>query len=371
MLGSKASRGPEVRSVPGLLEAGTSVAVSERGAGGVQSDLSIRGSTFQQVLVTLDGLPLTDPQTAHHNMDLPFPPRAVEQITVIPGPGSALFGPAAFAGLVDLTPRRPSSSGATIESAFGTFDTWRAGVDRRPGRGQQRVNGCVILRAVGRLPGRHRLRNLVGMGRPSSSTRTPATLRLSVGHADKDFGARDFYASYPSRERTRSTVVDLAPRFELAPDWLIKAIVRYRRHEDEFILIEDDPSFYPQRTRDGHVHRKRVTLTSPGYALGRTGRRHRAIRRHAGQFEPGRPGRVHQFRLRPAPLVRRAPVRRISAFVPTITATGARRCRRRSPFRSRLGDALTWRASAARGIRPPELHGALLHRSRQHGKPGS
>src|SRR5664279_780925 len=43
------------------------IEVQSRGAFGVQSDLSIRGGTFSQVLVLIDGVRLNDPLTGHFN----------------------------------------------------------------------------------------------------------------------------------------------------------------------------------------------------------------------------------------------------------------------------------------------------------------
>ena len=45
----------------------------QRGVHGVQGDISIRGGTFDQVLVLVDGIPLSDPQTGHHLMNIPVP----------------------------------------------------------------------------------------------------------------------------------------------------------------------------------------------------------------------------------------------------------------------------------------------------------
>jgi len=106
-----------------LLSESASINISERGGQAVQSDLSIRGCSFQQVLITIDGIPFMDHQTAHHNMDLPFPASALEQITISPGVGTAPAGPAAFGGTIDMTTRVPSKSGSSVKFSYGDFDT--------------------------------------------------------------------------------------------------------------------------------------------------------------------------------------------------------------------------------------------------------
>ena len=61
-----------VHSVQGLLEYALGVDVKQRGPLGVQADVSIRGGTFEQTLVLIDGTKVSDPQTGHHNLDLPL-----------------------------------------------------------------------------------------------------------------------------------------------------------------------------------------------------------------------------------------------------------------------------------------------------------
>jgi len=39
---------------------------------GIQGDLSLQGSSFEQVAVLIDGVRVVDPQTGHHNLDIPL-----------------------------------------------------------------------------------------------------------------------------------------------------------------------------------------------------------------------------------------------------------------------------------------------------------
>ena len=61
-----------------LLRQDSSVYLEERGAGGGQADLVLRGGTFEQALVLLNGFRIDDSQTAHHNLDLPVPLDAMD-----------------------------------------------------------------------------------------------------------------------------------------------------------------------------------------------------------------------------------------------------------------------------------------------------
>ncbi len=54
------------QSLQELLKFALNVDVRQRGANGVQADVSIRGGSFEQTLFLLNGIPVNDPQTQCH-----------------------------------------------------------------------------------------------------------------------------------------------------------------------------------------------------------------------------------------------------------------------------------------------------------------
>ena len=89
-----------VNTLTDVLQLDPSLDVRRRAADGVQSDLSIRGSSFGQTLVLLNGQRLNDAQSGHHNMDIPVPLESVERIEVLRGSGSTLYGSDAVGGAI-------------------------------------------------------------------------------------------------------------------------------------------------------------------------------------------------------------------------------------------------------------------------------
>src|SRR5690348_14742885 len=69
-----------------------SVDVTARAPGGVQTDVSIRGSSFGQTLILINGQRVNDPQSGHHNMDIPMPLETIDRVEVMRGSGSAMYG---------------------------------------------------------------------------------------------------------------------------------------------------------------------------------------------------------------------------------------------------------------------------------------
>jgi iron complex outermembrane receptor protein len=102
------------------------VDIRQRGAEGSQADLSIRGSTFEQTLVLVDGMPLGDPQTGHHSLDIPLPLDAIERIEILAGQSSRMHGPAAIGGVVNIITRQQGSPSVQLAGDAGSFNRFAA-----------------------------------------------------------------------------------------------------------------------------------------------------------------------------------------------------------------------------------------------------
>ena len=89
-----------VHSIDDLLRYIPGVEIQARGPMGSQSDIVLRGGTFQQVLVILDGLRLNDPNTGHFSSYIPIAPSEIERIEVLKGASSAIYGSEAVGGVI-------------------------------------------------------------------------------------------------------------------------------------------------------------------------------------------------------------------------------------------------------------------------------
>ena len=89
-----------IRTITDILSHAVSVDVRSRSPYGMQSDLSIRGSAYSQVLVLVDGVRINDAQTGHHNSDLPVQLDNVDRIEVLLGSGSSIYGADALGGQI-------------------------------------------------------------------------------------------------------------------------------------------------------------------------------------------------------------------------------------------------------------------------------
>src|SRR5436190_13770090 len=113
-----------------LLDLAPSVDLRQRATNNVQGDLSIRGSSFGETLVLLNGLRMDDVQSGHHDLDLPVPATSVERIEIMRGAGSALYGSDAMAGSVNVITVKPEHSDLRVGAGVGNF-----GVNQQYGSG--------------------------------------------------------------------------------------------------------------------------------------------------------------------------------------------------------------------------------------------
>ena len=107
----------EIASLPAntiddLLKFAVGVDVRQRG-NGVQTDICVRGGTFDQVTILLNGINITSPHTGHLSADFPLSPDDIERIEILEGPSARAFGTASFTGIINIVThdQDPSNSG--------------------------------------------------------------------------------------------------------------------------------------------------------------------------------------------------------------------------------------------------------------------
>lgn len=233
-----------VQSINELLEYSMSLDVRQRGPMDVQSDLSLRGSTFDQVLVMLNGHPLNDPQTGHHNMNLPVNLDQIEAVEILYGGASVRYGPYAFAGAINLITKQ-SIGGKPLEAemqggAFG-YRMLRLGSSVSSERHGLAVN-MQYSGADGYIANTDFEQYSVHLQSDHFTSKWGSHhLRLEAGYNSKDYGAQSFYSSrYPLQfEATRTAFAGVQLKSPIG--WNIHYAARLfaRRHWDRFELFRE------------------------------------------------------------------------------------------------------------------------------------
>lgn len=111
------------QSIDELLEYIAGLDVRQRGTGGVQADISIRGGSFDQVLVLLNGVNITDPQTGHYNLDIPIDISDITRIEVLQGSAARVLGINAFSGAINIITEVDKKKELAAQVTYGSYNT--------------------------------------------------------------------------------------------------------------------------------------------------------------------------------------------------------------------------------------------------------
>jgi outer membrane cobalamin receptor len=249
-------------SIADILAQAASVDIRSRAPFGIQNDLSVRGSSFSQVLVLVDGMRINDSQTGHHNADIPVPLQDIERVEVLLGPGSSVYGADAFGGTVNIITRHhPEQAQSSIAAGQDGFveGSFSAGLEK--GRVQQSVS-VSANRSSGFQYDRD-FRSITASARTNIGERTS----FQISHANKEFGANGFYGPAPSKEWTNQTLVSFERRFEGSSGSGAVLQAYYRTHGDRFLYNIDLPGLFESshRTHESVVSaRVRHKVTDAG-----------------------------------------------------------------------------------------------------------
>jgi iron complex outermembrane receptor protein len=233
-----------VHSIADVLRLASSIDVRARGSRGVQTDFALRGATFGQMLMLVDGVRLNDAQSGHHNGDIPVPLDLVERIEILYGPGSSLFGADAVGGTINVVTRRESTESAAVEGGSfglvagrGQADVARGDVRESAGVSFDRSDGFMYDRDF---------KQALARSRTTFGNRTG----LSISYLWKEFGANNFYGgNAPSREWTNQTLLAADHRFGEIGGWSIDGQASYRTHGDRFVFNQITPALSDNRHR--------------------------------------------------------------------------------------------------------------------------
>lgn len=209
------------RSVSELLSYVSGVDVRQRGPGGVQADISMDGGTFDETLVLINGIKVSDPQTGHNMMNLPITMDDIDHIEVLRGSASRIYGINALTGAINIVTRTVQKTGASAsvfsgssfkknEATGSTFANY--GVQAS---GTLQLDGSSHLLSVAQEAGNGYRYNTafnnqkvyyqgkVNVGKTDA-------FDIIAGYTHNNFGANGFYSSPGDKEAEETVKTTLA-----------------------------------------------------------------------------------------------------------------------------------------------------------------
>jgi outer membrane cobalamin receptor len=228
-------------SVVDLLREDTSLNLQARAPNGVQADLSLRGTTFEQSLILLNGLRINDPETGHLNLDIPIPLDAVTRVDILHGSGSTFYGSDAIGGAVNLL-TQPPAPGLTVVGSAGAGSFYSIEQHLRAsyttGPLSEQLTGSRDT-SDGFIPDRNYSSNALASETWLTGAQNYSS-DILLATSDRPYGANQFYGPYPSFERTKGWFASIQQQLGQQT----AASFGYRRHTDLFVLFVDQPAIY-------------------------------------------------------------------------------------------------------------------------------
>jgi len=233
-----------VDNIQDLLQYISGVDLKTRGPEGVQADLSIRGCTFEQTLILVDGIKISDPQTGHHNLNIPLSLDNIERIEVLKGHGSRIFGPNAFGGIINIITKKGKKPSLALSALGGEHHLYNVNVSliyplsilnnsfsfskKKSDGYRENTNFDITNFSIGQ-----------------SLSIENNSVNLFFGYVDKKFGANNFYSDrYPNQwEHTITKLFYISSELNIL-NFNLTPKIYYRNNDDDYILDIKNPEWY-------------------------------------------------------------------------------------------------------------------------------
>ncbi len=254
--------------------------VQSRGPYGSQSDILMRGSTFNQVLVLIDGMRVNDPLTGHFNSNIPVAVTNISRIEVYRGPASAIYGPDAVGGVVNII-TKSFEPGQTDEGLTGKLEAWygqnnlrRSNSGLNFSKGRWKAGAGLSYNASDGHPLdpdslRGDFNNLTASFSVSGQITENINLSLRTAFDNRLFNARYFYTNSPfdvSREQVKKWWNQAQIRFRINESHSLTLLAGYQTTRDSFLF---NPAFPANihRTHYNNYQINHLFLTGKGFRL--------------------------------------------------------------------------------------------------------
>lgn len=233
------------RSLPEVLAFVPGVDIRQRGVTGVQADVGIRGGSFEQTLMLVNGIKLSDPQTGHHMMNIPVPMVNIDRVEVLKGPASRIFGQNAYTGAVNVITSLSDTRSLRLQGYAGDFGMKGISLAGALPAGKYKQNLAVSYDDSNgyQYNSDYQVSNIFYEGGIDLNAKN--AIRGMVAYADRTFGANGFYAStFPDQwESVQTTLTSLSHTYA-SGDFSLQTRGYWRRNEDKYRLKRNEPAFY-------------------------------------------------------------------------------------------------------------------------------
>ena len=242
-----------VTNVIDLLQQVAGIDIRRRGAGSAQADLYIRGGTFDQTLLLIDGIKMEDAQTGHHTLNFIPPPEVIQRIEIVKGPAARTFGQNAFTGAINIITKKEIAKSFSLGLQQGSYDQTNGNIML----GSSNEKTSVIVFGSKNTSDGYRYNTDYDQNHifiKSTFFKHKIPLDLITSFSSRKFGGNGFYANpdaIDQYEETQASLIALSTRVNKG-EWIFKPKIYWRRGQDMYEFVRGKPEIY----RNLHITNK-------------------------------------------------------------------------------------------------------------------
>jgi iron complex outermembrane receptor protein len=226
-----------------LLEYSPGIDLRVRGKHGVQADLNIRGGSFDQNVILLNGINISNPQTGHLSLTLPIDIESIEQVEILEGPSSRITGANAFSGAVNFVTNTDTINRVDVHGMYGEYNLYKTNVTASLSNNY--IRNFVAFSVYGSDGFTHntdfKSYNLYYNGDVKIKE---GKLCFQLGMTDKAYGSNNFYSTRYKDQFEENTASLASVNFQTGTNLKLNSAVYWNRLYDHFVLIRDIPEAY-------------------------------------------------------------------------------------------------------------------------------
>lgn len=227
----KSQAAAPVQTLEAALRLAPSIDLRERGGKGAQADISIRGGSFDQTMVLLNGIDFTDARTGHQSHSLPVDLELVSAVELVDG----LPGVGAYAGAVNIRTAPLMPNYVRLDASGGSYGYGYANLSGAVTGRRFSVLGAASYRRSDGYRHNTDFDNYNAFVRATWETSRAGYFEFQTGYQMREFGSNGFYAAYnPNQwERTATALASLRWQKEFGR-LSVGASASYRKNFDRY-----------------------------------------------------------------------------------------------------------------------------------------
>lgn len=226
-----------------LLDHALNIDLRRRGIDAVQSDLSLRGGTFDQTTILLNGINISDPQTGHFNLNIPVDISVIERIEIIRPTQAKRYGLPGFTGTINIVTQNSPYNTINLNASAGDWGYNKESVTLNLGNLK---NGHIFNVSNSLSDGYtkntdFKILNAFYQGYNSNNK---YKLSWQLGMHKKDFGANSFYTPKFPNQYEENEGLMAAVRLNTGKKIKFSPALYWKSHNDHYVLDRNTPGMY-------------------------------------------------------------------------------------------------------------------------------